>query len=247
MSGYGDFSKFYDILTDDVDYKGRADYLYGLFRCFDAVPTLLLDVACGTGSFSLALAEKGMEVIAVDPSDGMLTVAREKAETAGADILFLCQSAEELELYGTVDGVVCCLDSINHITDSETLLAAFKRISLFLERGKLFIFDVNTEYKHECVLADNTFVTETDEVFCVWQNFYEQQEKVTDICLDFFVDDGGAYRRFGEDFRERAYTDVELRKMLTEAGFKVEAVYGDMTQEEPSPDSQRNIYVTRKV
>ncbi len=247
MCGYGDFSKFYDILTDDVDYKGRAEYLYGLFKCFGAVPTLLLDVACGTGSFSLALAEKGIDVIAADPSNGMLTVAREKAETAGQDILFLCQAAEELELYGTVDGAVCCLDSINHITDSETLLAAFRRISLFLEQGKLFIFDVNTEYKHEYVLADKTFVIETEEVFCVWQNSYEPQEKMTDICLDFFVDDGGVYRRFSEDFCERAYTDEELRKMLTVAGFEVVAVYGDMTHDAPSFDCQRNIYVTRKV
>lgn len=247
MCGYGSFSEFYDTLTDDVDYKGRADYLYGLFSRFGAVPTLMLDVACGTGSFSNEFAEKGIEVIGADPSDSMLSVAREKALQRGNDILFLCQSAQELELYGTVDGVICCLDSINHITDPNELAAAFSRISLFLEPGKLFIFDVNTEYKHQEVLADETFVIENDSVFCVWQNSYDDNEKLTTVYLDFFKQCGDKYERFSEDFAERAYTDTELRELLSKAGLKVEAVYGDMTTLPPKSDSQRNVYVTRKA
>ena len=90
MSAYGDFSLVYDSLTEDVDYKGRTEYLYGLFKSFGAEPQLLLDLACGTGSFSLEFANLGVDVIGVDPSEDMLSVAREKAESAGKDILFLC-------------------------------------------------------------------------------------------------------------------------------------------------------------
>ena len=89
MCGYGVFSEYYDILTDDIDYKGRTDYLYGLFNRFGEVPTLMLDLACGTGSFSLEFSKKGIEVIAVDPSESMLSVAREKAQNEEQDILFL--------------------------------------------------------------------------------------------------------------------------------------------------------------
>lgn len=247
MSVYGCFSEYYDILTEDVDYKGRADYLYGLFKRFDKAPTLLLDLACGTGGFSLEFAKKGIDVIGVEPSEEMLSVAREKSAKENLDVLYLCQTGQELDLYGTVDGAVCCLDSINHITDENELQALFSRVSLFLEQGRLFIFDVNTEYKHEIILADNTFVRETDDLFLVWQNFYSPQNKTTNICLDFFTESDGVYIRESEDFAERAYSHAEIEKIIKNAGLEIVALYGDMTFEEPKEDSQRNIYIVRKV
>ena len=146
---YQEFAAVYDQLQTDVDYKARTEYLVKLFQKYDRLPTLLLDVACGTGGFSFAFAEKGVEVIGADPSPEMLGVAREKFMAAGKDVLLLCQSAEELDLYGTVDGAVCCLDSLNHIVDADELKRSVARISLFLEKDRLFIFDVNTMYKHK--------------------------------------------------------------------------------------------------
>ncbi len=247
MSVYGLFSKYYDKLNEDMNYKGRAEYLRGLFNRFGENPRLLLDLACGTGGFSLEFAKGGAEVIAVDPSEQMLGIARDKAAAEDLDILFLCQSGQELDLYGTIDGAICCLDSVNHIIDETDLSATFKKVSLFLEPGKLFIFDVNTVYKHEKILGDNTFVSEIDDVFFVWQNNYSAEEKITDIYLDFFVKNGDNYIRESEDFSERAYEAAELEEMLTDAGFKIEAIYGDMTYESPAPDSARNVYVVRKV
>jgi len=144
MDSYCQFASVYDTLMRDVDYKARTEYLLKLFKKFDAVPTLLLDVACGTGKFSNFFAKKKIEVIGIDMSEEMLSVARQNSADMGTDVLFLCQKAEELDLYGTVDGVICCLDSLNHITDKRKLIAAVEKISLFLEKDRLFIFDVNT-------------------------------------------------------------------------------------------------------
>jgi hypothetical protein len=57
-------------------------------------------------------------------SEDMLCLARENSINADTSILFLCQKAEELDLYGTVDGAICCLDSLNHITDINLLKKA---------------------------------------------------------------------------------------------------------------------------
>ncbi|MBE6766312.1 MAG: methyltransferase domain-containing protein [Ruminococcaceae bacterium] len=246
MSGYGCFSKYYDILNQDIDYKGRAEYLRGLFKRLDREPTLLLDLACGTGGFSSEFSKMGLDVIGVDPSEDMLGIARNKEYGQKAP-LYLCQSGQELDLFGTVDGAVCCLDSINHITDEADLFETFKKVSLFLEPERLFIFDVNTEYKHKSVLADNTFVRETEDMFFVWQNSYDECEKITDIYLDFFIKNGDNYIRESEDFSERVYSDECLRELLRKSGFEVLAVYDDMSQSEPNPESERIIYVAKKV
>lgn len=247
MSVYSCFSEYYDLLTEDIDYKGRTDYLYGLFKRFNSVPSLLLDLACGTGNFSIEFAKKGIDVIGVEPSEEMLSVARSKANIKKVDILFLCQTGQELDLYGTVDGAICCLDSINHVTNKDDLEKLFSRVSLFLEPGKLFIFDVNTEYKHKEILGDNTFVRETDDVFFVWQNFYNSEEKITNICLDFFKESDGVYVRECEDFSERAYSTEDINNMLETSGFEIVAIYDDMSYNEPTDKSQRIIYVARKV
>lgn len=243
---YSDFASVYDELTENADYKERTEYICALFKKFDRMPTLLLDLACGTGNFSDLFAEKGVSVIGVDSSYEMLSVAREKSVENGNDILYLCQDATELDLYGTVDGVICCLDSLNHITDYDAFCKAISRVSLFLEKDRLFIFDLNTPYKHREVLGNNTFVIDSDDVYCVWQNEYCDNNTVN-INLDFFTLQGDAYYRSGESFCERAYTQSEIKNALDGAGLKTEAIYEEMTQNSPSDKAQRVVYVTRKV
>ena len=85
-------------------------------------------------------------------SKGKLDVARSRFNAEGMDVLLLCQPAAELDLYGTVDGAVCCLDSLNHIIYEDELRDSIAKVSLFLEPERLFIFDVNTEYKHRDIL-----------------------------------------------------------------------------------------------
>ena len=133
MADYDDFSLVYDRFTWDVDYSMRTQRILEHFGKYDRMPTHLLDLACGTGNFSFPLAKKGVEVIGVDPSEGMLAVAISKLSEGETNPLFLNQYAEELELYGTVDGAICMLDSLNHITEYENFSAALKRVAMFLE------------------------------------------------------------------------------------------------------------------
>ncbi|MBE6729417.1 MAG: class I SAM-dependent methyltransferase [Ruminococcaceae bacterium] len=243
---YSFFAKYYDNLTANVDYSANTDYILKIFKKYDRVPTLLLDVGCGTGGFSLEFAKRGIDVIGVDPSEDMLTVAKEKADKEGLDLLFLNQSGEEMDLFGTVNGVICCLDTINHIVCKRTLQRLFNKISLFLEDDRLFIFDVNTEFKHKTVLGDNCFVFDDEGTFVVWQNFYDSKSKITDIKLDFFKEDTSIYKRETEEFSERVYSNDELIKMLDKSGFKVETILENGKFIAPDKKSQRNIFVARK-
>ena len=247
MDSYSQFALVYDSLMNDVDYKARSAYLLKLFKKFDKKPTLLLDLACGTGGFSNEMARKGIEVIGVDMSEEMLSAARENSAYAGTNVLYLCQKAEELDLYGTVDGAICCMDSLNHITNIKDLKKAFKKVSLFLEKDCLFIFDLNTEYKHQHILGDNTFVIEQEDIYCVWQNEFDEKNSTTEITLDFFVEqENGAYDRYSENFCERAYSKEQISEILSESGFTTVAVYGDMTEKEPEETTDRVVYIVRK-
>ena len=76
---YSVFARYYDLLTENVDYEARAAYLDELIRQLHPVEDcVLLDLACGTGTLSEAMARRGYDVIGVDGSGDMLNEAVEK-------------------------------------------------------------------------------------------------------------------------------------------------------------------------
>ncbi len=240
---YDAFARYYDELTANIDYPALAGYYDRLNLRFGGKRGILLDLACGTGSLSVLFAEKGYDVIGVDMSPEMLDAAMSKPHE---NIQYLCQDMTELDLYGTIDTVVCALDSFNHLENEEELRAAIERISLFSDNNAVFIFDVNTLYKHEHILADSTFVYETEDVFCVWENEYIG-DGATDIQLDFFVRDGDIYRRESDCFTETAYSRETIEKILTDAGFEVCACYAYPTEDEPSETSEKLTFIAKMI
>ncbi len=248
MSDYSGFAPYYDRFTGNVDYPARARYFDAVIRRYAPGAKLVLDLACGTGSLTFELEKLGYDMIGADGSWEMLSIAAEKRGTQKSEALLLCQEMRALDLYGTVDAVVCALDSLNHILDEEELREAFRRVSLFSNPGACFIFDVNTPYKHREILGDNSFVYEDDGALCVWRNSYDPEGDMVDITLDFFEheDEYGLYRRSTSEFSERAWPPEDLRSMLEESGFIVEDIFDEDSFLPPCPESQRIIFVSRK-
>lgn len=192
------------------------------------------------------MAKKGFDVIGVDSSIGMLNAARQKTYESGEQILLLNQSMDDIDLFGTVDCAVCVLDSINHLDGAQQVKRTFEKVSLFMNPGGAFAFDVNTLYKHKNVLADNTFVYDLDELYCVWQNNFNEADGSVDITLDFFEEDDGAYYRSYESFTERAYDLADIAKWLEDAGFEVIGIFDDMTTEKAHPETERAVFLAKK-
>lgn len=250
MSIYSAMAHHYDAFTDDVPYAEWAVYVQTLFAKFDAAPKLILDLACGTGSLTLELAKAGYEMIGVDMSADMLAEAMQKsAELPELSVrpLFLKQRMETLDLYGTVDAVVCGLDSINYLVKPGALDAAFARVSLFLEDDGLFIFDVNTEKKFKTIDMQ-AFVRESDTCFCVWQADYDAETRLMEYYLDFFVHcENGRYDRFSEHHTERLYSLEELRNTLEAHEMRLEGVFGEWSMEAPDSETDRIFVAARRI
>lgn len=243
---YDVFCGFYDSLTDNVEYEKRADYFCRLLSLCGIKEGILLDLGCGTGSMSVEMADRGFDVIGVDSSVGMLNAAREKCFEYGSGILLLNQEMQNIDLFGTVDAAICVLDGINHLPSADDVKKTFEKVSLFMNPGGAFVFDVNTLYKHESVLADNAYIYETEDVFCAWQNNYNPEDGSVDIELDFFREEDGVYYRSSESFSERAYELDKIKKMLEESGFEVIGIYDDMTLEPVRANTERAVFSARK-
>lgn len=245
MSHYGSFAAVYDLLTSEIDYRRRGEYFDDRILEYGGMRGILLDLGCGTGSLSEVMTRLGYDVIGVDNSEDMLMEAQEKRAETGSSITYLCQEMTELDLYGTVDAIVCALDTLNHLTDYKDFCDAIAKAALFLHPNGVFVFDLNTPYKHEKILADNAFLYDYDDVFCAWQNTL-MEDLTVQMDLTIFVHNGdGAYSRTEECFAERAYSLEQVREALDHAGLALVGFYGEDSTEAPSEDAQRWVFVAR--
>ena len=249
MSSYEFLADSYDQLTRDVDYGAWADYIQRQFTHTPPPGSTVLDLACGTGSLTAELARRGYEMIGADRSGDMLAQAAEKCRDLEGVIppIFLCQSMEKLDLYGTIDACVCCLDSVNYVTSPARLRRAFGRVHLFLNPGGVFLFDINTPAKLEG-LDGQVFLDETEEVYCVWRAEYSRRRRICSYFMDLFSldQDSGLWARGEELHEEYAYTPEELTEYLRQAGFRHIRQYGNLKLRPPKTGEDRIFFVARK-
>ncbi len=246
MSGYQSFAYFYDRLTENVPYGDIARQIELYTERFGGNKGILLDLACGTGSLSEQLAKAGFDVIGVDTSQDMLNQALDKKFESGLPIQYLSQDMRKLDMFGTIDVTVCALDSINHLESAEDVQTVFDRVSLFAEPGGLFIFDVNTLYKHREILADNAFIYSFDDFYCGWQNEYDISDSSVHIWLDLFEKQEQGWTRYSEDFREIFLPQELIEDMISRAGLTLMGVFDGYTDTPVREKSERAVYVCRK-
>ena len=245
MDAYHALAVSYDRLTNDVDYEATVAFYYEILNREGLSPRTAVDLACGTGSVSAILARKGLQVIGVDLSEEMLTVAQQKTGELEDPPRFVCQSLQKLHLPRAVDMAVCVLDSLDYITDPADCAQAIRRVYKALNPGGIFIFDVNTPEKLRA-MDDQVFLDEDDDVYCVWRGEFDEETKICSYGMDLFQRRGKLWERSFEEHREYAYSQEQLVGYLKAAGFTHIEVYADRRLEPPRPGEQRIYMKARK-
>ena len=251
--GYDAIAGVYDRLNRELDYEAWADFFEGAFsRFLEKKPSLVLDLACGTGRMTRTLSARGYDMIGVDGSDSMLS---EAYAAGGEGILYLLQDMRELELYGTVGAVVCCLDSINYLLTEDDVKRVFFLVHNYLDPDGLFLFDVNTPNKFSNVYGNNAYVLEDEienedgelcGVYCGWQNEYDEESGICDFYLSVFEEiEEDVYRRSDEHQQERMYDRSTLESLLEKSGFELLGVYADYNFSAATDGDERWYFVAR--
>ena len=245
MDAYKNLALSYDRLTNDVDYEATVAFYKEILKREGLRPRTAVDLACGTGSVTEILARQGLEVIGVDLSEEMLTVAMEKVMDMDKPPRFVCQPLQNLRLPRGVDLAVCALDSLDYITNPDDCKEAIRRVYKALNPGGIFIFDVNTPEKLRA-MDGQVFLDEDDDVYCVWRGEFDQETNICSYGMDLFQRRGNVWERSFEEHREYAYSREQLTQYLRAAGFTHIAVYADRLFEAPREGEQRIYFKARK-
>ena len=245
MDAYKLLAESYDRLTNDVDYGAVVDFYFAILDKEGLRPRTAVDLACGTGSVAVLLAERGLKVTAVDMSEDMLCVASGKAQDMENPPCFVRQRLEQLRLPRGVDLAVCALDSMNYIIAPEDCKQAISRVYKGLNPGGCFIFDVNTPEKLRAMDGE-IFLDEDEDVFCLWRGEFDADSNICTYGMDLFQRRGTLWERSGEVHQEYAYSMWELMDYLHNAGFTSIEVFGDRKMQPPQKGEQRIYLKARK-
>ncbi len=243
---YSVIAPLYDRINGE-QYRPYADFLQEAFRRHAGIPVReVLDLGCGTGRIAALLADAGYDLVALDASPEMLTLAREN--NVGRNTLLICQDMRSFELYGTVQAVYSSFDCLNYLRTAEEVRRVFSLVHLYLEPGGVFVFDVNTAYRFGTVFGENTFTYEFTDGLLIWR--CDAGRRSCRFLLDWFARrPDGTYARLSETQTEYLHTSRTLRLAAKRTGFSVEAVLTAPNFESwlPADTAEKEYYVLRRM
>ncbi|MBQ7098778.1 MAG: methyltransferase domain-containing protein [Oscillospiraceae bacterium] len=245
MNAYGALAASYDRLTNDVDYKAWVDFAHAILEKEGLKVRTVADLACGTGSATRLLAQRGYRVTAVDLSEDMLTEAMDKCGDLENLPTFVHQNLAQLKLPRAVDMAVCFLDSLDYILNPDDCAAAICQTYRALNPGGIFIFDVNTPEKLRA-MDGQVFLDEDDDVYCIWRGEFDGETNICSYGMDLFQREGDVWVRSFEEHQEYAYSIEQLKTYLKQAGFTRIEVYADRLFCAPREGEQRVWFKARK-
>ncbi len=239
MEAYTDFAKVYDTFMDETPYDVWGDFVSSLIEKYgvskpaksegigaaesvggyntqegseDALSeerNLVVELGCGTGSFTQVMHGLGYDIMGIDMSPEMLNLARQKSAEAGLDIMYLEQDMRELDLYCTAGTIVSVCDSVNYILEDEEIIETFKLVNNFLYPGGVFIFDFNTLHKYRDIIGDTTIAENREDCSFIWDNYYDDETHINEYDLTIFAmcdEEKELFARSVETHYQRGYT-----------------------------------------
>jgi len=247
VQSYQKFAYVYDELMKEVEYDKWVLYIESLFQKYQIQPKTICDLGCGTGNISLPLAQKGYSVIGVDLSEAMLEVAQKKEANIDVNVQWLQQDMLDLKLPFQQDVILSLCDSLNYILEEEDLLEVFNRVYQALREDGLFIFDLNTLYKFEEVLKDHVFVEHSTDVTYVWENHYNEEKRINEYDVTFFIrEKDGRYEKVQEFHEQRGYEIDQIKRLLNYADLELVDIFEATTFLYPHEESERIYFIAKK-
>ncbi|GGR85035.1 methyltransferase type 11 [Micromonospora fulviviridis] len=210
-------------LYDADNAWGRDDDFF--LRFVGAAPSRVLDLGCGTGRLTLALAAAGHRVTGVDPEPGSLAAAR--AKPGGDRVTWICGTAADLP-DAAYDVAVLTSHVAQEIRDDGAWADTLRHLRRALVDGGRLAFDSRdpaarrwerwnpTDSRRRLTLPDGTTVDG-------WTELTEVRDGLVCFLHHYLLPDGTEVRSPGT---LRFRTETELRAALAGAGFTVDRVLG---------------------
>lgn len=240
---YTFFAGKYDGFMRDIPYEKWAGNIAAVLTSFGVgLESEVLELGCGTGRFTAQLSEYDYKVSGIDLSPSMIKIAKHKHP----GIEFKTADMTEYHDDGRYSAIVSVCDSINYLAGSEALTNMFSCAVRSLKKGGILVFDLKTLYFYR-KLSDNVYTDEIPGCRYIWENEYDESERVNYYYLTFYKHVvGSLWKRHVEEHYQYAFTHDEVCKAAVDAGLVIKDYLNEKMTAEPAENEDRVYYIMER-
>ncbi len=211
----------------------------------------ILELACGTGRITIPLARQSFDIIGLDISEGMLKVAREKAEREHLSCTLIKADCRNFSIPRKFNLIFIPFNSIAHIHDRESFNALCGSVKNHLNENGRFIIDIfnpkleilMSEAKKRYSVAEYEDPYGHENVTITENNVYDKETQINHITWYYKI---GKQEEFAVELNMRIYYPQELDNMLYYNGFEIVEKLGDFDGSTFDSDSPKQLVICKK-
>lgn len=246
MGFYEELSRYYDIV-----FPTGAPQLKFIEKHATDTKDSILDIACGTGNYSISLAEKGFQVTAFDLDEEMIRKTKEKAEAKGVQLATFVGDMKALGEYFQRESfhvAFCIGNSLVHLTKLEEIQEALNQAYKILKKGGHLILQIINYDRIIKYDIDGLPTIEDKEqgVKFIRKYLYEEEKKLIHFNTELIITKGEGEESFANSVPLYPLQSQQLVGMLQNAGFSNVHLYGSFMEEEYKEESYATVVAAEK-
>jgi SAM-dependent methyltransferase len=255
MMTYDGFARIYTRRLWTEYSRGMAVLLPELLQKYGIHQQRALDIACGEGTFIVAMAKAGIAMTGIDLSPEMLRLAAARSESENLNIRLLNGDMREMAFDAEFDLATCWFDSLNYLLSPEDLGKTLGRVARALQPQGYFIFDIRTIYglmdyfgfnvslvSHPCAV-----LLDAPDALVLSRPEWDYAQSTATWRITGFLLENGRWERIEETHRLRGFTLEDVRAATRKSGMTEIDCFGDLLEMNgPGPDSKRLWFVLKK-
>jgi len=230
-----ELAQYYDVMRQYRDYAKECQFAHDLIQKYYPGAKHVLDIACGTGGHAIEMAQRGYDVTAIDKSQDMINIAREKAEKAGVTIDFDCIDVNDLSSIGEFQAAYCLGYTFLYMTNYADVVEFFTTVHEVLSPQGVFLLDFINGWSLIEEFHRDKFVYQHEgtTIFQFEQATLKKRERVKHIEFYYLIDhhDGNVKTVFAEE-DVRIFFNDEVSMLLSSCGFGNIESFGDYAMDE---------------
>lgn len=247
---FDEYAQYYDLLYQDKDYIGEANYIDSLLQKYGHQPSALLELGCGTGKHAALLAAKGYSVRGLDLSAEMLVKANQRAEK-NPRLTFGVADICAFNLHQTFDAAISLFHVMSYQNTDREFISVLHNVHHHLKEKGVFIFDC---WYGPAVLLQRPDMrvkrleNETVKVTRIAEPVMRENENIVEVHYDVFVENKRTrqIKEIQEIHSMRYYFLIEVKRLAESCGFSLKDHFEFMTNEMLSRHTWGSCFVLEK-
>lgn len=236
------WQEFYPFMFPEQRFAQTSEQIQKVLTLTNPIGKTALDLCCGPGRCSIALAQAGFQVTGVDRTKYLMDKARTKARAAKVKVEWIEMDMRDFVRADAFDLALSMFTSFGYFDDKSEDQQVLSNILTSLKPGGECLIDVlgkecvakNLQSTSSEMLPDGTKLIQRREIFDGW----------TRVQNEWILIKKGRAKSF--QFHHTIYSGQELKDRMEQAGFADVKLFGNLNGDAYDPEAQRLIAIGRK-